>query len=240
MLTVLIIISIRKLLQRTKKKIQSRLLLKVICRCLAYAIIVFLLIFFLLQTSFAQSSTLHYDIVKKRSIIGSVQTIRSISDDEIRYQIHFKASVSFLIFNYNIKASQESVFKNGEMQLGSLIRTVNGKKKAQHYIALQENSYEIIKDGKPSFNLHSAINYSVSELYFSEPLDRPLIFSENHLQFIPIKQVSPHRYRITLPDGNINTYTYEDGVCILAEIETDIAQIELHLKNRSYNHASSE
>lgn len=240
MLTVLIIISIRKFLHKTKKKLPLRLFLKVHCRCLVYVIIVFLLISFLFQTSLAQTSTLHYDIVKKQSVVGSFQTTKTVSNDEVRYQIHFKASASFLIFNYRVNATQESVFKNGEMQLGSLTRTVNGKRKAQHHIALQENSYKIIKDGKPTLNLHSAINYSVSALYFSEPLGRSLIFSENHLQFIPITQLSAHRYSITLPDGNTNTYTYEDGICILAEIETDMANIGLRLKNRSYHHASSQ
>ena len=55
-------------------------------------------------------------------------------------------------------------------------------------------------------------------LYFQEPFNKQIVYSDNFQQFLTIEQVDLHRYKIVLPDGNYNYYTFTDGLCSTVEL----------------------
>lgn len=64
-----------------------------------------------------------------------------------------------------------------------------------------------------------------------EPINLQKIFSENYKRFIPIKAIKPHQYELQLPDGNRNFYTYANGICVSAEVNTTLSTVFFRLKN---------
>jgi hypothetical protein len=44
---------------------------------------------------------------------------------------------------------------------------------------------------------------------YVEPVKKQYIFSENFLRVIPVKEVAPHKYKLVLPGGHNNFYTYK-------------------------------
>jgi hypothetical protein len=57
-----------------------------------------------------------------------------------------------------------------------------------------------------------------------------MVFSENFRKFIPLKEIRPHYYELKLPDGNSNFYTYSNGVCSGAEVNTNFSKAFFRLK----------
>lgn len=66
-------------------------------------------------------------------------------------------------------------------------------------------------------------------LYCREPDDQAQVYSDNFQQFLQVKQVSPHVYRIDLPDGNYNFYSYTNGICSKVDIHHSLYTIQIQL-----------
>ena len=73
------------------------------------------------------------------------------------------------------------------------------------------------------------IDYNLSMLYTKEPFNKQLIYSDNFQQFLNVEQIAPHRYKIALPDGNYNYYTFKDGICNTAELHHSFYTIYVQL-----------
>jgi hypothetical protein len=121
-------------------------------------------------------------------------------------------------------------FNNGQLTSGSVLRKVNGKDKANAKITWQNDRY-LIQDKDESIELKEKITYTTACLMHEEPVNLLRIFSENYKRFIPIKAIKPHQYELQLPDGNRNFYTYANGVCVSAEVNTTLSTAYFRLKN---------
>jgi len=208
-----------------------------LCGSVIVLLLLFLLIF---GTAEAQPAELVYDIVSGRSSIGTIVTTQHRVDDELRYRIDSKVSIPLLILRHRIEVQQTGTFKDDTLVSGLLVKKVNGKLKRRNEIVRSGDSYRITTQDDRGYDLRAGIDYSVAGLYFNEPADRAVIYSENFLQFVPVRTVSPGRYRISFPDGTVNHYTYENGICVLAEIKAGIGSATFELKSRSDAHASAE
>jgi len=70
-----------------------------------------------------------------------------------------------------------------------------------------------------------SVNFASIELYFSEPVGIEKIYSEQHLTYCPLEKYDSHKYKLLLPNGDFNTYTYEDSQ--LVEVVVDRTWFDL-------------
>lgn len=182
----------------------------------------------------AKSSTydspvkLQYDVIRNNKVIGQMQAIRFNKGNITEYLTESSVKVSVVI-ELAIYTKVTGIFGQGQLISGSVIRRVNSSDKVNATINWQKDKYVIEEDGQ-KITLPEKISYTSACLMHVEPVGLNRIFSEANKKFIPIRQLKPHQYELQLPDGNKNYYTYADGFCVSAEVNTTLSKAFFRLK----------
>jgi hypothetical protein len=177
----------------------------------------------------AQDKTRIYSVRYKGNDIGTLHLIQSVSGDTVRYKMTSDVKTRFL-FRITVKTVEESTFQNGRLIYSAVNRVVNGNEKARKQTRAGHSDYTITAEGKSSLLKNEAIGYNLMRLYCVEPLTINKVYSDNYQQFLPIVRIRPHTYKVVLPDGNYNHYTYTNGICSKVEIFNTLYNMEMILR----------
>lgn len=191
-----------------------------------------LIIFFVLSlntlTLSAQQQLSVYQVKYKGERVGTVNLLKEKQGEKLYYKMTSDIKARF-IFSIRVKTSQESIFENGRLTYSTVSRNVNGNEKSLRETKSADNTYLLIKEGKSSTLTHKAITYNVMSLYYQEPVNISKVYSDNYQQFLSLKKIKPHTYKMELPDGNYNYYTYTNGVCTRVDVFSTMYNMEMHL-----------
>jgi hypothetical protein len=172
---------------------------------------------------------LQYEVLRNGKVIGYLDAVKKDKGTTVEYIMESNVKVSILM-DFSLYSKVSGSFYNGMLTFGSIIRRVNGHDKANSMITWHNDRY-LIQDKDASIELKEKITYTTACLMHDEPVNRQRIFSENFKRFIPIKAIKPHEYELQLPDGNRNFYTYANGICVSAEVNTTLTTAYFRLKN---------
>ncbi len=190
------------------------------------------LILLILLISFLNTPTdtyqLKYDVVRNDKVIGYLNSLKTERNNTIEYILETNVAVDIL-FEMRIYSRISGIFSNGQLTDGKIIRKVNGKDKANARFLWVRDKY-FIHENKRTKEFKDKIFYTTACLMHREPLNMKKIFSENFQKFIDVTETKPHHYTLHLPDGNKNFYTYENGICIQAQINTTFTTAYFRLK----------
>lgn len=171
---------------------------------------------------------LQYDVVRNNKVIGQMQAIRATKGSFTEYLTESSVKVSVVV-DLSIYTKVTGIFGQGQLMSGSVVRKVNNSNKVNATIQWQKDKY-IIEENGEKMTVSEKIAYSSACLMHLEPVGITRIFSEANKKFIPIRQFKPHQYELQLPDGNKNYYSYSDGVCVSAEVNTTLSKAFFRLK----------
>jgi len=147
-------------------------------------------------------------------------------------EIKFESDVTFrIIFAFNIRFSQYEKFSNGKLSWGKALSTLGGRTQKDSKIVSDKNGYQLILDGV-TIPITEDINYSVSQIYFTEPSDGQRVYSQQFGQFLTFKKVDDHKYLMVSPDGD-NYYSYVNGICVNVKVLRDFANFNFVMQPES-------
>ena len=165
----------------------------------------------------AQEQKTEYKVIFHGDSVGNMQLYKNKTGDNISF-----SSVSNVLIRFFIKvkvvSKEESNFQNGRLMYSNVSRIVNGKEKAARQTKAVGNTYETTSFGKAVPSTDKLIDYNFNMLYCQEPLNKQAVYSDNFQQFLSVEQVALHKYKIVLPDGNYNYYTFSNGICSMVEL----------------------
>ena len=187
-----------------------------------------LLMMLLYSFSASSQATLVYDVVKGKKIIGTLISSKIIRDNLTEYAIESKVNVD-MILAFKIYSRVSGVYRDGVLIDGKILRKVNDSEKANAHIFWATDKYFIQEDKKLE-EFRQKIFYSTACLMHWEPVNFTAVYSENYKKMIPVKVVGPHKYMLLLPDGNKNYYTYQNGICLEAEVNTNLSTAYFRLR----------
>lgn len=174
--------------------------------------------FFLLQN--VEGQTLKYDVIKGSKNLGSMVVKREVSGAV--EEIKFESDVTIkLLLSFHVDFNQYEKFVNGELNWGKALSKMNGRTQKDSKIVANQKGHLLTLDGV-SAQVTDPIDFSVSQIYFYEPVDGQKVFSQQFAQFMTLKKVGPHRYLMSSPDGD-NYYTYTNGICTHVRVQRDFA-----------------
>ena len=189
--------------------------------------ILYILLF--LQGLNAQQKTNIYNVIYKGDNVGNVQLIQSIHGDSIHYKMTSDIRTKFL-FTIRVKSFEESAFKNGRLLYSAVNRTVNGDEKVKKQTRAGNRIYTLSGDGREAVLHNDGITYNLMRMYCLEPVNMNQVYSDNYQRFLKITKIKAHTYKVDLPDGNYNYYTYANGVCSKVEVFSSLYNMELVLR----------
>lgn len=176
----------------------------------------------------AQEQTVKYNVLHSGKIVGHMDLFQKRNGDDLYLKMISEVKMRF-IMSIKVDINEESVFQGGKLISSSICRRVNGKEKANRQTKACADCYQAIADGKSKQLSQKYIGTNLMLLYCHEPDDNAQIYSDNFQQFLQVKQVSPHVYRIDLPDGNYNFYSYTNGICSKVDIHHSLYTIQIQL-----------
>jgi hypothetical protein len=171
---------------------------------------------------------LKYDVLRNDKVIGYVHSVKTERNNTTEYILESNVAVD-MFFEMRIYSRISGTFRNGQLTDGKIIRKINGKDKANARFLWVRDKY-FIQENKKTKEFKDKIFYSTACLMHREPINMKQIFSENFQKFIDVTETKPHQYTLHLPDGNKNFYSYENGICTQAQINTTFTTAYFKLK----------
>ena len=178
----------------------------------------------------AQQNMSTYVVRYKGADIGTLKLQQTIKGDTIHYRMTSDIKTRF-IFNIRVKSFEESEFQKGRLIYSAVNRTVNGDEKVKKQTRAGNKIYTLSDEGKSVVLYNESIGYNLMRMYCLEPLNISKVYSDNYQKFLPITKIKPHTYKVVLPDGNYNYYSYTNGICSKVEVFNTLYNMEMHLKN---------
>lgn len=179
-----------------------------------------LLIGFLLSLSMSgnsQKKSLYFDVIRNAKTVGKIifSETSSGKNDSLKLEVNVKTK---LIWTFNAEAREMAVFRDGILFESSIYRKVNGDEKANKKQRVDNGKY-IITHGLHSKEMSIyPITYTMLSLYSKEPVNLNNVYSDNFESLVGIQKIEDHKYKVTLPDNNYNSYFYKDGLLSHVEI----------------------
>ena len=181
------------------------------------SIFILLLLQFCLNV-YSQRKVCDFHILRNGNKVGTIRfaqtSVGTIDTLEMESNVNAK-----LVSTFIAHGKEAAIFENGILLKSSIFRELNGKEKANKKHEANNSQY-IITRGKNSKVLKDyPISYNMLSLYAKEPEQIDKVYSDNFESFVTIQKMSDHKYKVLLPDGNYNYYTYKDG---------ELKQVEIH------------
>lgn len=166
---------------------------------------------------FSQQSLQKYTVLYKGEKVGEMQIQQRMSNDTTHFKMVSDVKMRMIV-SIRVNTLEQSSFHRDKLLYSSVLRKVNGSSKVNRQTKSSESKYLTFSDGKPGPVNNEMISYNLTRLYCMEPVNHKKVYSDALQQFLTIQQVEKHKYKITLPDGNYNYYSYQNGICNKVEI----------------------
>ncbi|MBA2563657.1 MAG: hypothetical protein H0V14_12270 [Chitinophagaceae bacterium] len=188
-------------------------------------IVILLLLSGLLQ---AQEKTWYYQIIKNGDSVGSLCLQQWVNGNITRLKMVSEIEVRFLL-KIKVYSIEEAIFQEGRLLFSSVYRKVNGQEKINKQTRALYNTYQLINDGKTATLNTGPILNNILTLYLREPGNLAKVYSDNHQQFVNLQKTGEHTYKVELPDGNYNFYSFQNGICTRAEVHHSLYKLQFVL-----------
>ena len=186
------------------------------------------------QTSLAQ--TVHYDVVKGSKKLGDMTVKRTLSDNQVRYEIESKV-IFKILFSFTIDYESTSEYKYGQLIKEYTHNKLNGSTQKKSTIWFDGENYTLDLNGSRT-TITDEINYSVATIYFEEPENNEKVFSPQFGEYLTFEKVDEHQYKMESPDGT-NLYTYTNGICSEVKVSRDFAKFYFRITEESLREVQS-
>lgn len=178
--------------------------------------------------AFGQEQTLNYNVLHSGHTVGHMKFQQRKDGDDTFLKIASDVKMKF-IFSIQVCIREDAHYSNGKLLSSHVLRMVNGKQKADKSTKATDENYQVSDNGKIGSINQKQINNNLTLMYLHEPIGLSQIYSDNFQQFVQVKQVESHTYRVNLPDGNYNYYTYTNGICSKVDIHHSLYTIQIQL-----------
>lgn len=174
--------------------------------------------------------SLTYDVVVHDQAIGRLKVNKTASPAGTQYLVD--ADVSMHFFGPKRMVTRfTSTYQSNLLTEASFHDQMNGRTRHDSRVRWDGKAYQIQVNKAESVIPTRRASFSTATLYDREPLGISELFSERHGRFCALRQVVPHTYELTLPDGKKNYYRYVDGVCREVEVRQPFFTIYFRLRH---------
>ncbi len=169
--------------------------------------------------SFGQK--LCYDIyLNNDDIIGEVHVNQVQNGNTQNFEIFSAVNFKVLWKQYQRETHNSIYYQDGTLFKSFNSVFMNGELEDSSAIIKNNLYYKGFKTPNEHFDIKEKdLTFSMVKLYYHEPVGLTKVYSERYLDHCKIEIVEDHKYKIHLPGGKHNYYTYKDGVLTEAFID---------------------
>lgn len=191
----------------------------------------FLIFLYVLSLSFsiltkAQNSSLHYKIMRGGNDIGNLQLEKKNIGNKSNLLLTSEIK-THLFVSITVSVKESAIFENGKMIFSSQFRKTNGVTKLDKETHFVTDKYVVTENGEKEKLNFTTIESNVLSLYFNEPINLQSAYSDKQQCYFKVIKMKDGGYKIKFPDGNMNSFYYQDGVCTKVKITNPFYSIDI-------------
>jgi hypothetical protein len=192
-------------------------------------IILFIFSTCIYDLSYAQERKLYYDVMRNGKVIGKIHFVEMVSGHKKFLSMTSDVKTRF-VFAFSDDTAETAAYDNGVMVYSSFYQKQTGSGTAKKTTVATGKEYKLTDDGKSTVASFAPIRYNMLLLYTTIPEGITKVYSANSQKHLDIKKMEDNRYRLTLPDGKYNYYTYKNGICTKVEIVRSLFTLQFVLR----------
>lgn len=178
----------------------------------------------------ATTEQFEYEVIVYNKTIGTFSAVKTQVADNAEYKL--TTSISTRIFKkIEFDFAMMSSYHGTKLIHADLKNYMNKELRKSSTVDFDGSKYLIKTDKKTMTHNESDVSYSSASLYFEEPINRKVLFSENYGINLPIKKIGDHKYMVKLPNGDENFYTYKNGEVVNVEFDKSIINVKMRRKS---------
>lgn len=174
-----------------------------------------------------QAQQSRFDIWKGNSVVGSILAKRTMSGERTQYLMTSYSEFD-LVLKQVVRSTVSTEYRHGHLSTCYALVKVNDSLRDSSHYAPGEDEAVCYVHPDERFGHSEPVTWTTARMYFEEPVNQRAVFVESLLRSCPLKYVGPGSYKLILPGGKVNTYTYRDGR--LEEIHVDRSLFDLVFK----------
>lgn len=178
------------------------------------------------SNSNTSSSSLNFDIILHKKVVGSLESTQ-IKKDGITYYQSYTNIKTRLVKDILVNYKYDVVFDNKIMKKAEVHITVNKKPHAKTHTEWIDTYYQIVKNDDNEKTLKDFITFTTIQLYFEEPVNIDSCYSEQDGSFNMIVPLGNHTYKKVNSKRKENMYYYKNGILKQATIDGGLINFEM-------------
>lgn len=185
------------------------------------------LAFFMFPWLTIHGQQIRFDVWKGNSVVGSILAKRTSAGERTQYLMTSYSEFD-LVMKQVVRSTVATEYRHGHLSTCHSLVTVNGNLRDSSHYAPGEEEATCYVHPDERFLHAGPVSWTTARMYYEEPIGQRTIFVESVLKPCALKNVGPGLYKLTLPGGKVNTYTYVAGR--LEEIHVDRSFFDLVFK----------
>ncbi|MCF1421167.1 MULTISPECIES: DUF6134 family protein [Mangrovimonas] len=166
----------------------------------------------------SQEKIVDFDIVYENKVYGTLGITMTENQNEIHYSCETSVLADVFFKKLQIDYHYEVVYKDGVLERSEVQVDLDGKSHTETVTVKKHDGYIIHKD-EDRIRVETDIPFTAIMLYFFEPKDQDICYSEQLGEFNQIKQVGEHTYVKMDLRKRGNKYVYDNGMLKCAMID---------------------
>lgn len=155
--------------------------------------------------------------MRNGKVIGKINFVEMISGQKKFLSMTSDVKTRFILA-FSDDTAETAAYDNGVMVYSSFYQKQTGSGTANKTTIAAGKEYKLTDDGVSKVTRLDPIRYNMLLLYTTMPEGITKVYSANSQKHLDIKKIEENKYRLTMPDGKFNYYTYKNGICTNVEI----------------------
>ncbi len=194
-----------------------------------FSVLISLNLFF--SSCIAQERKLIYDVIRNGKIIGNINFVEIVNGQKRFLTMNSDVKTKY-IFAFTDITSESAAYENGVLIYSSFYQKQTGSGETNKSTIALGKLYKVTDNGVSKMVSFDPIKFGMLKLYVEVPDTVSKIFSGNYQRLLDIKKIAANKYRLELPDGKYNYYTYKNGLCVKVEIVRTLVSLEFVLREK--------
>lgn len=170
-----------------------------------------------------------YDVMRNGNVIGEIRFVEMISGQKKFLSMTSDVKTRF-IFAFSDNTAETAAYDDGVLVYSSFYQKQTGSGTANKTTIAAGKEYKLTDDGISTITTFDPIRYNMLLLYTTIPEAITKVYSANFQKHLDIKKIEENKFRLTMPDGRYNYYTYKNGICTRVEIVRKLFTLQFVLR----------
>lgn len=166
-----------------------------------------------------------YDVYFMGTRVGNMTIERRLEGNMEFYDLRSHSEANLLLTHRVNEIEMRSIYKDGQL-ISSFSKVTNNGEVESYASATWDGRKYQVQTEKGKFSVEEPADFSVVKFYFFEP-HTDKIFTERIGRFVPLYSPSKGVYQYRLPTGDLNIYTYKNGVLTDVTVKRSIGSAQI-------------